>query len=495
MNKVALYFRLSVEEQSGREESESIISQRNYVTSFFKAQSDLKDFPYEEYIDDGFSGSNTKRPGFERMMNDVKANLVKTIIVKDLSRFMRDYIAMGDYLENIFPFMGVRFIAINDNYDSSKEKGNGTELDIQFKNLLYDFYAKDASQKVRSVQNALKAKGKFMAWQPPFGYIKDPNDKYKIIVDDEVAHIVREAFELSLKGMPTRKIAQLFNEKNYITPYRRKKQTSRMDYSYKTTTTENHKEPIWMHGTVIKILGNENYTGTYCYNMVQKSIASGGKSIPVPRKDWGRVFNNHEAIISRKMFDQVRDQNQAKAFKNVDYSQLKEIRYPLEGFIVCEECGHILARESTTRHQKNGIKKFNYMSCRTCKAKKLEIKRMKLELIEETVWNLLKEKVQSEESIEEEPQWKSTKLDRITLLESAKEEAFHQYKTGKLSREDFIAKKCSIDVDIEMIENEVEEQDYEKLKVTDSLTREIVERYIDKVIVSHGGGIEVVLKV
>ena len=120
---------------------------------------------------------------------------------------------------------------------------------------------------------------------------------------------------------------------------------------------------------------------------------------------------------------------------------------------------------------------------------------MKLELIEETVWNLLKDKVQSEGSIEEEPQWKSTKLDRIALLESEKEEAFHQYKTGKLPREDFIAKKCSIDVDIEMIENEVEEQEYEKLKVTDSLTREIVERYIDKVIVSHGGGIEVVLKV
>ena len=120
---------------------------------------------------------------------------------------------------------------------------------------------------------------------------------------------------------------------------------------------------------------------------------------------------------------------------------------------------------------------------------------MKLELIEETVWKLLKEKVQSEGSNEEEPQWKSTMLDRIALLESEKEEAFHQYKTGKLPREDFIAKKCSIDVDIEMIENEVEEQEYEKLKVTDSLTREIVERYIDKVIVSHGGGIEVVLKV
>jgi hypothetical protein len=172
--------------------------------------------------------------------------------------------------------------------------------------------------------------------------------------------------------------------------------------------------------------------------MVQKSFSSGGKEVSIPRKNWGRVFNNHEAIISRKMFDKVREQNKAKAFKNVDYSKLKEIRYPLEGFIVCEECGHILARESTTRHQKNGIKKFNYMSCRTCKAKKLEIKRMKLELIEETVWNLLKEKVQSEGSIEEEPQWKSTKLDRITLLESAKEEAINtilemaEYKkTGK----------------------------------------------------------------
>lgn len=494
MNKVALYFRLSVEEQSGREESESIVSQRNFVTSFFKAQSDLKNFPYEEYIDDGFSGSNTKRPGFERMMNEVKANLVKTIIVKDLSRFMRDYIAMGDYLENIFPFMGVRFIAINDNYDSSKEKGNGTELDIQFKNLLYDFYAKDASQKVRSVQNALKAKGKFMAWQPPFGYIKDPNDKHKIIIDDEVAHIVREAFELSLNGMSTRKIAQFFNEKNYITPYRRKKQTSGMDYSYQATTTEKHKEPIWMHGTIIKILANENYTGTYCYNMFQKSFSSGGKAVSVPREDWGRIFNNHEPIISRDMFNQVREQNKTKGFKNLDYSKLKEIRYPLEGFVVCEDCGHVLARNSTKRHQKNGVKKFNYMFCRTCKTKKLEVKYLKLEVIEETVWNLVKDRVQSEERIEEEPKIKSTKVDRITVLESEKEEAFHQYKIGKLSREDFIKKKRSIDMDIETIENEVEEIEYEKLEITDSLTREIVERYIDKVIVSHNGGIKVVLK-
>lgn len=494
MSKVALYFRLSVEEQSGREESESIVSQRNFVTSFYKAQSDLNTCPYEEYIDDGFSGTNTKRPGFERMMNDVKANLVKTIIVKDLSRFMRDYITMGDYLENIFPFMGVRFIAINDDYDSSKEVGNGTELDIQFKNLLYDFYAKDASQKVRTVQNTLKKQGKFMAWQPPFGYIKDPDDKYKIIVDDEVAHIVKEAFELSLKGMATRKIAQVFNEKNYITPYRRKKQTSGMDYSYMTTTTENHKEPIWMHGTVIKILSNENYTGTYCYNMVKKSFSNGGKQIPVPREEWGRVFNNHEAIVSRKTFEKVREQNNAKAFKNVDYTKLREIGHALEGFIICEDCGHILTKESTKRQQKNGVRHFNYMSCRTCKIKKIKLKRVRLERIEEATWAILKEKVQFEESVEAEPKHKEDKADRITVLESEKEQHFHQYKTGKLSREDFIEKKRSIDEKIKLIENEVEEVELAKLDVTDSLTREVVERYLDKVVISHNGDIEVKFK-
>lgn len=181
MSKIALYIRLSVEDQMDRDESESITNQRSLLNDYLDKNEEFKEFQREEFVDDGYSGTNDKRPSFQRMLDEVKNGLVKTIIVKDLSRFMRDYIVLGDYLENIFPFMGVRFIAINDGYDSAKEKGNGTDLDIQFKGLLYDFYSKDISQKVKSVANELKKQGKFLAWSPPLGYRKDPNDKHKII--------------------------------------------------------------------------------------------------------------------------------------------------------------------------------------------------------------------------------------------------------------------------------------------------------------------------
>ena len=200
MSKIALYIRLSVEDQIDRDESESITNQRSLLNNYLDKNAEFKGFQREEFVDDGYSGTNDKRPSFQRMLDEVKNGTIKTIIVKDLSRFMRDYIMLGDYLENIFPFMGVRFIAINDGYDSAKEKGNGTDLDIQFKGLLYDFYSKDISQKVKTVADELKKQGKFLAWSPPLGYMKDPNDKHKIIIDKETAWIVRKVYDLALEG-------------------------------------------------------------------------------------------------------------------------------------------------------------------------------------------------------------------------------------------------------------------------------------------------------
>ena len=171
MSKIALYIRLSVEDQMKKDESESIINQRYFLNDFLDRNDEFKSFKREEYVDDGYTGTNEKRPSFQRMLEEVKHGKINAIIVKDLSRFMRDYITLGDYLENIFPFLGIRFIAINDGYDSDKEKGNGTDLDIQFKGLLYDFYTKDISQKVKTVTTELKKQGKFLAWSPPFGYM------------------------------------------------------------------------------------------------------------------------------------------------------------------------------------------------------------------------------------------------------------------------------------------------------------------------------------
>lgn len=178
-----------------KDESERIINQRQYLNDYLNKNEEFNSFQREEYIDDGYTGTNEKRPSFQRMLEEVKSGKINAIIVKDLSRFMRDYIALGDYLENVFPFLGIRFIAINDGYDSAKEKGNGTDLDIQFKGLLYDFYTKDISQKIKSVSTELKKQGKILAWSPPLGYMKDPKEEWGRVYNNHEAIISQEEFD------------------------------------------------------------------------------------------------------------------------------------------------------------------------------------------------------------------------------------------------------------------------------------------------------------
>ena len=156
MNRLAIYLRLSKEDYQKKEESGSISNQREYIRNYIKGQKEFKECELIEYVDDGFSGTNPNRPAYQRLLEDIRNNQVDILVVKDMSRFSRDYIEIGNYLKNIFPFMEIRFISINDGYDSSEERNNGTELDTQFKSLLYDFYSKELSQKIRSYILILK---------------------------------------------------------------------------------------------------------------------------------------------------------------------------------------------------------------------------------------------------------------------------------------------------------------------------------------------------
>lgn len=183
MNRIAIYLRLSEEDYDKADESVSIVNQRDYIRNYIVNEKSLIDYEIKEYVDDGYSATNTNRPSFLRLIDDIKAGGINTIIVKDMSRFSRDYILLGDYLSNIFPFFRIRFIAINDNYDSINEDGNGIDTDTQFKTLYYDLFSKELSEKVRSSVKQIKSKGKNTNWAAPFGYIKDPKDKYHIIID------------------------------------------------------------------------------------------------------------------------------------------------------------------------------------------------------------------------------------------------------------------------------------------------------------------------
>lgn len=487
MSKLAIYMRLSVEEFGDRVESESISSQRLIITDYILQSNDLKQMKREEYIDDGYTGVNINRPSVQRLLEEVKQGKVSCIIVKDLSRFIRDYILLGDYLDNIFPFMGIRFISVNDGYDSEKEKGNGTGLDIQFKSLLYDFYSKDVSEKIKTSTTALKKQGKFLAWSPPLGYMKDPEDKHKIIVDEKTAPIVKRVYELALKGLSTRKIALMMNEEGHITPNDRKKELTNMDYGYNIINHDGNHRNTWTNGTVTDILMNENYTGTYVFNMQNKSILGGDAKFK-PKEEWGRVFDNHEAIISKKDFEEVRALMNAKAFphKNSDFEWYK--KSPLQKFVKCSHCGHILACMVTKRKRSDGsIREHKYFRCRICLQRGDDGNSSNGKKLEEMVYELIKEKYTvSPTDVDAK---RKTRLKELELqkdkMEQKKNTSYEKYKLGKISREKFIEVKQEIEKDISIIDEEIEIENAksEVFKIDDTLTREMVEKYVDSIYV------------
>ncbi len=482
MSKIALYIRLSVEDRLNIDESESIVNQRLYLRDFVSKNKEFKIYEVEEYVDDGYSGMNEKRPAFQKMLEDVKAGLVKVIIVKDLSRFMRDYIAIGDYLENIFPFLGVRFISINDGYDSQQETGNGTELDVQFKSLLYDFYSKDTSEKIISVTNAMRKQGKFLSALAPFGYMKDPNDKHKIIIDEKTAWIVKKIYSLALDGVSIGEITRTLNRESIIVPSERKRELSA---SYKG---QNNKKMTWTQGTVLSILRNENYTGTYVYNRKAKNISTGGKAKNVPKEKWCRVYDNHEAIISIYDFEKVQEIKAKRRFikgTNKDYKWY--VKSPLQGFLRCSICNNSLAcvkNETETKTKGNTILRYFY--CRTCRGNSIYGKSSKADILEEQVFAEIKTRFDIEKE-KTKPKVNAKVLENnIEKLKIKKMNVFEKYKLGKISKDKFKNEKLKIENEIYKLEEQIKLSRFEVQEEIkgDVLTREMVEKYIDFIICS-----------
>ena len=284
MNNIAIYMRISFSERDKQKQTEETInSQRNIIKHFIFNDQELKKANIEEFVDEGYSGSTTSRPGLDMLLKKVREQEINCIIVKDMSRFMRNYIEMGDYLENIFPFMGVRFIAINDGYDSSNEVQNGTELDIQFKNLLNDYYSRDISEKMTTALLVAKKQGKYTSGTPPYGYLKDPEDNYKLIVDENVADNVRYIFQLLLEGHTLNETAKTLNNEGVMTARARRKEIKGYD-TYANRWESTVEDTIWSHSMVRRIANNEAYTGTFVFNKSTKSKLDGGKVIYHPKE-------------------------------------------------------------------------------------------------------------------------------------------------------------------------------------------------------------------
>lgn len=347
------YLRLSSED-GDKAESDSIRNQRSLIQDFVKKHSDIS--LVEEYVDDGYSGVNFDRPAFQRMMEDVRNHKINCIIVKDLSRLGRNYIETGRYLEKIFPVLGVRFIAVNDHYDSADAKNDADQIIVPFKNLINDAYCRDISMKIRSQLDIKRKKGQFIGSYASYGYFKDPNDKNHLVIDEYAAEIVRLIFHMKIEGFSADRIARKLNEMGVLIPMEYKRSCG---FNY-NSGFRSGSEPKWGASSVLRILKNELYVGTMVQGKSRKINYKIKVSREIEPENWIKVEGTHEPIITREMFECV--QNLMKL--DTRTSPEKESIYVFSGLLRCGDCGQNMVRRSV---KKKG-KQYFYYHCSTYKS-------------------------------------------------------------------------------------------------------------------------------
>ena len=340
----AKYIRLSSEDDDlgkcGKTESNSVTNQRNLLDAFISRTPELADTNVIEFCDDGWSGTNFERPAVQEMIEQAKQGKIQCIIVKDISRFGRDYLMVGNYISCVFPFLGVRFIAVNDGFDSIRP-AEVDSLETSFKTILYDLYSRDLSRKVRNAKRFRAQRGDFLSRYAPYGYIKDPADKNHLLIDPEAAEIVRRIFRLMADGKSTEQIARTLNREAVPTPMRYKLAAGCPYTKWNCVREDN----FWTVASVTKILRDERYLGKNIYGKRFYDIIGSTHSVKVSRVDWVVAENTHERIVTRDEFD--RAQAQMCAYKEHNGSGKQD--WPLCGRVRCGVCGYAMAYTKGTQ--------------------------------------------------------------------------------------------------------------------------------------------------
>ncbi len=422
--RAGIYLRLS-KEDGDKVESNSVQNQREMIHSYLKNEKDIR--IVSEKVDDGFSGVTFERPAFQELLEEVRRGAVNCVIVKDLSRFGRNYIEAGKYIEQIFPFLGVRFIAINDNIDTAKENGYTNSMIVPFKNLLNDAYSRDISIKVRSQLEMRQKRGDFVGAFPVYGYIRDLEDKHKLKIDETAAEIVRKIFAMRLDGYNNLYIADYLNRFGVPSPMEYKTlKEERFFTSFKLNS-----KAKWSPMAVNRILKNELYTG----NMVQGKETTlnykAKKRVEKSKTEWIRVENTHDAIIPKEDFAIA----QQMMLNDTRTSPERDDLYLLSGMLRCGGCGRgmvrkiVKARGTTYTYYICGKNKEDKNQCSSHRIREDAVLEAVLALLHKhkAIFNQL-----NGESIDE---WKDTsnqrEIQKLSERISCKKEELKKYQTLK----------------------------------------------------------------
>lgn len=499
---IAIYMRLSQDDGDSAGESNSIVNQRHFLYSYVEKH--FENYDLLEFQDDGYTGANFLRPGISELLEKVKNGKVDCIIVKDLSRFSRDYIEIGAYLEQIFPFAGVRFIAVNDGYDSDRFKGNVAGMDTSFKNLLNDLYCKDISVKVKSALKMKKESGIYANGSCTFGYRKDPEDRHKLLIDEEEADIVRRIFQMTLDGISSHKIAQIFNAEGVKTPIEYK-----MERGIATMTPKG-KRFEWSGSTICQMLRNATYAGDIVYDKYETPEVS-GKSRLKPRNEWKVFRDHHEAIIDRDTFEHIQKSRGVK-------KAVKHKRHPLIGKMECGYCHKSLKIEHTKNPYFFCGNKYvtQYKGC---------VERINVQFLEEYLLFRLQEEAERqadvhsicmevknrvEQELELLYERKNQAKEKLKDLQTAQTEIYEEYVFKKRSKDDYIEEKRELKKQEEcymnlsdglekrirtlqevLSESGTDVYEYLQNRSLTEFTQEVADRFVKRIVVYDEWNIEV----
>lgn len=440
-----VYLRLS-KEDGDKEESDSITNQRELILEFLKSREDIR--IHAVRVDDGYSGVNFERPAFQQMLEDIKTGKVNCVVTKDLSRFGRNHIEVGKYIEKIFPYLGVRFIAVNDRYDSLADDSQADNIIIPFKNLINDAYCRDISIKIRSNLEAKRRRGDFVGPFAPYGYRKSDEDKNKLEIDEEAAEVVRSIFRLYLQGNNAYKIAEKLNKKNVLTPMDYKKESGSAFY----TGFKKNMKSQWTHMHILRILSNPVYTGTLVQGKETTPNYKVKKKVKRDQGKWSRVENTHDAIIAAVDFSNVQEQLEMDTRTGTAKDQV----YYLSGVVKCGDCGANMVRKTVP----SGKRKFVYYVCGGHKGNKdvCSPHSINAEALEESVLKLLNCQIRNvtdlgrildklddaqirKGEIDKRSRQAAKKKEEIEKYNHLRLDLYEDYKDGLITKEEYLELK------------------------------------------------------
>lgn len=515
----ALYARISVETERKRE-ADTIGNQLQLLKDFVSEQSDIS--IYDIYSDDDISGTDFIRPEFSRMMNDIRDRKIDCVIVKDLSRLGRNYLESGEYIEMVFPFFGVRFIAITDKFDTKYQQA---DISVQLKNMANEMYAKDISKKICSANQSLQQQGKYTGSKAPYGYLLDPEDKHHLIIDPETAPVVKEMFEMVAAGNTFHCVAVTLNERGVPSP-------GRLMYDRGISQADKFKNSKWYMPTVRKIVEKPFYLGWMVSGMYRSDYHSTGEKgcKPVPREEWVITKGTHEPIVTEELFDKVQEylaQTKEERGRVTAYNSKSKQASIFKGHLRCGECGK--AMHLRHKRSKSGEKVWwyycplheNYNSSYCSK------KAVKQESVESVALKLIKTQIQmftdSRELIAALNKRESSKTKyriyceqiqtvkkQIEKYVGLKASLYEDYANGILSQNDYIsmsqeyAQKAD---DLRIFLAELEKESYKysakyameggwaaliaKFQNAEQLDADMVNAFIDEMVLFNDGHVEV----